>query len=212
MVAKPIAAFWMIVLYEVSMALFGSGSTEGSLFLSGIAYLCAFLGFGVMIELFKRRAISETATGAGFLKPLRFWNTDAMIESTVEVVSKNYHYYMKEAPERDRHFWLAAVFMNRPGYRVGKNVGAIIPFTRTTLFSVLEDDQALLALAYFFLSQEMPHVLPKLEKRCEEILRPAKELIAQGKFLGRCEQTNPWTAKNVPGILEVVASIEKEDK
>jgi hypothetical protein len=54
MVAKPVAAFWMIVLYGASMALFWSGSTEGSLLLSVIAYLCAFLGFGAMIELFKR--------------------------------------------------------------------------------------------------------------------------------------------------------------
>ncbi len=51
-----------------------------------------------------------------------------MIDGTVEAVSKNYFYYKSQSPERDRHFWLAAAFMNRPGYHVGKDVGAIIPF------------------------------------------------------------------------------------
>lgn len=212
MVAKPVAAFWMVVLYGTSMALFWSGSTEGSLPLSGIAYLCAFQGFGAMIELFKRRAVSEKKTGVGLFKRLRFWNADAVIESTVEAVSNDYYYYMRQAPERDRHFWLAAAFMNRPGYRVGKDVGAIIPFTRTTLFSVLEDDRAALALAYFFLSQEMPHVIAKLESRWEAIVRPATDLIAQGKFLGKWEETNPWTAKNIAGLREAVVAIENEGK
>lgn len=147
-----------------------------------------------------------------FLKRLKFWDTNAVIESTVEAVSNDYSHYKKQAPERDRHFWLATAFMNRPGYRVGKDVGAIIPFTRTTLFSVLEEDRATLALAYFFLSQEMPHVIPKLESRWEEVMRPANDLIAQGKFLQKWEETNPWTAKNIAGMREAVYAIENEGK
>lgn len=146
----------------------------------------------------------------GFLKKLKFWDVDAVIESTLEAVSNDYHHYKRQAPERDRHFWLAAAFMNRPGYRVGKDVGAIIPFTRTSLFSVLEDDHAALALAYYFLSQEMPHVIPKVESRWEEIMRPAKDLIAQGKFVQKWEETNPWTAKNIPLMREAVRGIENE--
>lgn len=100
----------------------------------------------------------------GFLKRLMFWDVDAVIESTIEAVSNDYNYYKGQAPDRDPHCWLAAAFSNRPGYRPGKEVGPIIPFTRTTLFSVLGDSAAL-ALAYFFLSQEMPHVVPKIEKK-----------------------------------------------
>lgn len=149
----------------------------------------------------------------GFLRRLKFWDADAVIESTIESVSNNFYYYKKQAPERDRHFWLAAAFMNRPGYRIGKEVGGIIPFTRTALFSVLEDDHATLALAYFFLSQEVPHIIPKIEKRWEEIMQPANDLIAQGKFIQKWEEINPWTAKNIAGLREAVAySVENEGK
>ncbi len=149
----------------------------------------------------------------GFLKKFKFWDLHAVIDTTVEAVSSDYYYYKKQAPERDRHVWLAAAFMNRPGHRVGEDVGAIIPFTRTTLFSVLEDDDAAMALAYFFLSQEMPHVMPKLESRWEEIMRPSLDLIAQGQFLQKWAEANPWTTKNIPGIEEAVAfAIENEGK
>ena len=89
---------------------------------------------------------------------------------------------------------------------------AIIPFTRTTLFSVLDDDHTAVAFAYFFLSQEMPHVTPKLESRWEEIIRPAIDLITQGKFLQKWEETNPWTAKNIAGMRESVYAIDNKDK
>jgi len=148
----------------------------------------------------------------GFLKRLKFWDTNAVIDSTVEAVSKDYSYYKSQIPERDPHFWLAAAFMNRPGYRVGKNVGPIIPFTRTTLYSILDEKHAALALAYFFLSQEMPHVIPKLENRWEEIMRPAMELIAQGKFLQKWEEINPWTTKNIAGLRDSVSTIENKDE
>jgi len=149
----------------------------------------------------------------GFLKRLKFWDTDALIESTVEAVSNAFYYYKRQTPERDRHFWLAAAFMNRPGYRVEKDVGAIIPFTRTSLFSVLDDDRATLALAYYFLSQEMPDVIPKIEKRWEEAMRPANDLITQGQFVHKWEETNPWTAENITGMREAVAySVEVSER
>ena len=146
----------------------------------------------------------------GFFKGLKFWDANAVIDSTVESVSKDYSYYKSQAPERDPHFWLSAAFMNRPGYRVGKDVGAIIPFTRTTLYSVLDEEHAAVALAYYFLSQEMPHVIPKLQNRWEEIMRPAKDLIAQGNFLQKWEEINPWTAKNIAGLRESVSAIENK--
>ena len=145
-----------------------------------------------------------------FFKRLKFWDANAVIDSTVEAVSKDYSYYKSQAPERDPHFWLSAAFMNRPGYRVGKDVGAIIPFTRTTLYSVLDEKHAAVALAYYFLSQEMPHVIPKLENRWEEIMRPAKDLIAQGNFLQKWEKINPWTAKNIAGLRESVSAIDNK--
>ena len=143
----------------------------------------------------------------GFFKRLKFWDANAVIDSTIEAVSNDYSYYKSQAPERDPHFWLSATFMNRPGYRAGKDIGPIIPFTRTTLYSVLDEDHAALALAYYFLSQEMPHVTPKLENRWEEIMRPAKDLITQGKFLQKWEEINPWTAKNIAGLRESVSAI-----
>lgn len=148
----------------------------------------------------------------GFFKRLKFWDANAVIDSTVEAISNDYSYYKRQAPERDPHFWLSAAFMNRPGYSTGKDVGPIIPFTRTTLYSVLDEDHAALALAYYFLSQEVPHVIPKIENRWEEIMRPAKDLIAQGKFLQKWEETNPWTAKNIVGMRESVCAIENEGK
>ncbi|MFC1533604.1 hypothetical protein ACFL7M_09605 [Thermodesulfobacteriota bacterium] len=84
----------------------------------------------------------------GFLKRLKFWDANAVIDSTVEAVSQDYFYYKGQAPERDPHFWLSAAFTNRPGYRVGKDIGPIIPFTRTTLYSVLDEDNAALALRF----------------------------------------------------------------
>jgi hypothetical protein len=43
-------------------------------------------------------------------------------------------------------------------------------------------------------------------------MRPAKELIAQSKFLKKWEETNPWTVKNVPGMREAVYAIENEGR
>ncbi len=85
-------------------------------------------------------------------------------------------------------------------------------FTRTTLFSILEDNHAALALAYYFLTQEMPHVIPKIERRWKYIVQPANDLIAKGNFLQKWEQINPWTAKNIQGMREAVAFSVKEMK
>jgi len=143
----------------------------------------------------------------GFLKRLKFWNADAVIESTVKAVTKDYSHYKRQTPERDRHFWLAAAFRNRPGYGLGQDAGGIIPYTRTALFAVLAEENAALALAYFFLSQEMPLGIMKIGKQWEAIMRPANELIAQGRFLRKWEETNPWTAGNIAGVRESVRAM-----
>lgn len=147
----------------------------------------------------------------GFWKSLMFWDTDAVIESTLEAVSNDYSSYEEQAPDRDPHFWLAAAFSNRPGYRPGKDVGEIVPFTRTTMFSVL-GDKASVALGYYFLSQEMAHALPKFETKWTKILQPASDLVTQRRFLKTWEKLNPWTCKNIPLMREVVAQIEKGAK
>jgi hypothetical protein len=146
-----------------------------------------------------------------FLKRLKFWNAKAVIENTVEAVLNDYSYYKRQDPDRDRHFWLAAVFMNRPGYGDGKG-GTIIPFAETALFSVLNEEHAALALAYFFLSQEMPFAIMKIGKQWEAIMRPANELIAQGSFLKKWVEINPWTARNISGIRESVRAIQDKNK
>ena len=66
----------------------------------------------------------------GFFKSLKFWDANAVIDGTVEAVSKDYSYYKSQTPERDPHFWLSAAYMNRPGYRVGKDVGALFPLPK----------------------------------------------------------------------------------
>jgi hypothetical protein len=102
--------------------------------------------------------------------------------------------------------------MNRPGYRVGQDVGALVPFTKTSLYSVLEDDRAAEALAYYFLSQETPHVAPKFETRWAAIMRPATDLVHRGRFAQKWEETNPWTAKSILGIREGVAALDDTAK
>jgi len=146
----------------------------------------------------------------GFLKRLRFWNADAVIESTVNAVANDYASCRRQTPERDRHFWLAAAFRSRTGYGAGKDAVEIIPYTRTTLFSVLDEDKAALALAYFFLSQEMPLVIMKVGKQWEAIMRPANELIAQGRFLKTWAEINPWTARNIAGVRESVRALQNK--
>lgn len=148
----------------------------------------------------------------GFLKRLRFWNAKAVIESTVKSVLNDYSYFKSQTPERDRHFWLAAAFMNRPGYAAGKDGDAIIPFSRTALFSVLEEEHAALALAYFFLSHDMPLAIMKIGNHWEAIMRPANELIAQGKFFKKWAEKNPWTARNIAGVRESVRAVQNKDK
>lgn len=133
-----------------------------------------------------------------------------MIKNTVEAVSYDYSHYKKQTPERDRHFWLAAAFMNRTGYGAGKDAVEIIPYTRTALFAVLDEDKAALALAYFFLSQETPLVIMKVGKQWEAIMRPANELIAQGRFLKTWAEMNPWTARNIAGVRESVRAMQNK--
>jgi hypothetical protein len=144
----------------------------------------------------------------GFLRILKFWDVDTVIESTIETVIKDFNRYKQKAPDRDPHYWLASAFSHRRGYRPGKDVGLIIPFTRTTIFSVL-GDCAPLALAYYFLSLEMPHAVPKFEKKWEEVLQPANDLIARREFVKTWERVNSWTRENIPGMQEVIAEMEK---
>jgi len=43
-------------------------------------------------------------------------------------------------------------------------------------------------------------------------MRPANALIAQGNFLKKWEETNPWTARNISGVREAVRAIQDKDK
>ncbi len=137
----------------------------------------------------------------GFWKSLKFWDTQAVIESTIETTQILFREAKARYPDRDCHAWLAYAFGARAGYDKVVPLGT---FTRTTLFSVLEDD-APIALAYFLLSQEMPKASARFEERFGNVLRPALELVRQGKFLERWEQANPWTVGNIPAMREVVA-------
>ena len=40
--------------------------------------------------------------------------------------------------------------------------------------------------------------------------RPAIDLIAQGNFLQKWEEINPWTAKNIAGLRESVSAIDNK--
>lgn len=149
---------------------------------------------------------------AGFFKRLKFWGADAAVEKMVKAVSDVFSHYKRQAPDRDRHYWLASAFMNRPGYHAGKDAERIIPFSKTALFSVLNEEQAVLALSYFILSQEMPLAVLKIGKQWEAIMRSANELIAQGRFLRKWEETNPWTAANIAGMRQSVEALQKKGK
>jgi hypothetical protein len=56
----------------------------------------------------------------------------------------------------------------------------------------------------------MPAASARFENRFEEALRPALELLRQGRFVERWEQENPWTAANIPGLREVIAEMARE--
>lgn len=135
----------------------------------------------------------------GFWKSLKIWDTQAVIETTIETTQKSFLEAKRKFPDRDPHAWLALTFGSRSGYKVAP----LIMFTRTTMFSVLGDD-APAGLAYYFLTQEMPAALPRFAAEMDRVIGPALDLIRQGAFAERWELTNPWTAANIPGMREVV--------
>jgi hypothetical protein len=136
----------------------------------------------------------------GFWKTLKFWDTQANIETTIEDTQKTFRQEKRKHPDRDPHAWLALTYGARSGY----SADPLISFTRTMMYSVLADD-APTGLAYYFLTQEMPAALPKFKAEMERVTAPALKLIRQRQFLGQWEALNPWTAANAPGIREVVA-------
>ena len=136
----------------------------------------------------------------GFWKTLKFWDTEAIIETTIETTQKTFLEEKKKHPDRDPHAWLALTYGSRGGY----TADPLISFTRTTMYSVLGDD-APVGLAYYFLTQEMPAALPKFKAEMERVTAPALKLIRQSQFVVQWEALNPWTAANIPGIRKVVA-------
>ena len=135
-----------------------------------------------------------------FWKRLKFWDTEAIFETTIEDTQETFRDEKRKHPDRDPHAWLALTYGSRGGY----SADPLISFTRTTMYSVLGDD-APTGLACYFLSQEMPAELPKFRAEMERVTAPAMNLIRQHQFLAQWEALNPWTAANVPGIREVVA-------
>jgi hypothetical protein len=136
----------------------------------------------------------------GFWKTLKFWDTQAVIETTIETSQGTFREEKRKHPDRDPHAWLALTYGSRGGY----SADPLISFTRTTIYSVLGDD-APTGLAYYFLRQEMPAALPKFKAEMERVTAPALKLIRQGKFVVQWEALNPWTTANVPGMRKVVA-------
>jgi len=136
----------------------------------------------------------------GFWKTLKFWDNQAVIETTIETTQETFREEKRKHPDRDPHAWLALTYGSRGGYPADP----LISFTRTLTYSVLGDD-APIGLAYHFLKQEMPAALPKFEAEMERVTAPALKLIRQRQFVGQWETLNPWTAANIPGMREVVA-------
>lgn len=136
----------------------------------------------------------------GFWKTLKFWDSQAIIETTIETTRKTFLEEKRKHPDRDPHAWLALTYGLRDGYAADP----LISFTHTTIYSVLGDD-APIGLAYYFLSKEMPAAVPKFKAEMERLTAPAMKLIRQHQFVGQWEGLNPWTAANVSGIRKVVA-------
>jgi len=136
----------------------------------------------------------------GFWKTLKFWDTQAAIETTIETTQETFREEKRKHPDRDPHAWLALTYGSRGGY----TSDPLISFPRTAMYSVLGDD-APTGLAYYFLKQEMPAALPKFKAEMERVTAPALKLIRQRQFVGQWEALNPWTAANIPGMREVVA-------
>jgi len=114
---------------------------------------------------------------------LKFWDMDNVLECTVESALKNFHITKNATPERDCHYWLAATFAGRRGYRPGHDVGPIVPFTRTSMFSVLSGDSARVALGYFFFLNEIPGEALRVGKPLMQLVNPAVQLCLGANLL-----------------------------
>ncbi|WP_321472737.1 hypothetical protein [uncultured Paludibaculum sp.] len=141
----------------------------------------------------------------GLLKTLKFWDSRAIIESTIETTHKSYQQAQRRSPERDCHAWLASAYLARPGYKVEP----MIAFARTAFFSVVGRD-APTVLAYYFLSQETPTTIATFDAINEKLLEPVFTIVQQGRFLQHWEQANPWTAAHIPVMRELVADMIKD--
>jgi hypothetical protein len=143
----------------------------------------------------------------GFWKTLKFWDTQAVIEATIETSEKQFRYAKAKYPDRDCHAWLAYALGARPGWKTAP----VITFTRTTLYSVLRNEDAPAALGCYILTEEIPRAIPRFQATLVRLIGPAYELLRQGEFSQHWEQKNPWTAANVAGIREVVAATFKKE-
>ena len=52
----------------------------------------------------------------GFWKRLKFWDTQAVIETTIETTQGTFREEKRKHPDRDPHAWLALTYGSRGGY------------------------------------------------------------------------------------------------
>ncbi len=148
----------------------------------------------------------------GFLKRLKFWDADTVIQDTMDRVRKDYDEFKSQSPRRDVHHWLAATFVKCAEYDLKQGGDAVGPYNKTALFAVLDEEDAVAALAYFLISQKMPLAVPKIGKQWEALLRPANDLVIDGNFYKRWQEANPWTTRNIKGVRESVQIMEEKGK
>ncbi len=149
---------------------------------------------------------------AGFLKRLKFWDADTVIRDTMDRVHRDYDEFKSQSPRRDVHHWLTATLVKSTEPDSNHGIDAAAPYNKTALFSVLDEEDAVTALAYFLISQKMPLAVPKIGKQWEALVRPANDLIIDGKFYKKWQEINPWTARNVKGVRESVQIMEDKGK
>jgi hypothetical protein len=104
--------------------------------------------------------------------------------------------------ERDPNAWLAATLETQSGFSDGKELLHVV---LAAPFSVLREENAVVAFALRVLFEEEPGRAPELEPEFEALLMPAFRLAEAGLFGSVWESLNPWTAARYPAVGEGVS-------
>jgi hypothetical protein len=103
--------------------------------------------------------------------------------------------------ERDRNAWLAATLETQDFYSDGE----LLRVVTAAPFSVLPEENAVVAFALHVLLEVEPGRAAGLESEFGALLMPAFRLTEAGLFGSVWERLNPWTAARYPAVGEGIS-------